>query len=33
MCGIAGYLRLHPEKSPPISAGVATEMLAVIRRR
>jgi asparagine synthase (glutamine-hydrolysing) len=33
MCGIAGYLRLHPEKSAPISADVAREMLAVIRRR
>jgi asparagine synthase (glutamine-hydrolysing) len=33
MCGIAGYLRLHPEKSRPISANVAREMLAVIRRR
>lgn len=33
MCGIAGYLRLRPENSPPISADVAREMLAVIRRR
>jgi asparagine synthase (glutamine-hydrolysing) len=33
MCGIAGYLRLRPEKSAPISADVAREMLAVIRRR
>src|SRR5258708_3441486 len=33
MCGIAGYLRLRPENSAPISAGVAKEMLAAIRRR
>jgi len=33
MCGIAGYLRLRPENSAPISADVAGEMLAVIRRR
>jgi asparagine synthase (glutamine-hydrolysing) len=33
MCGIAGYLRLRPENSEPISAGVAKEMLAAIRRR
>jgi asparagine synthase (glutamine-hydrolysing) len=33
MCGIAGYLRLRPENSPPISADVAREMLAAIRRR
>lgn len=33
MCGIAGYLRLRPEKSAPMSADVAGEMLAAIRRR
>jgi asparagine synthase (glutamine-hydrolysing) len=33
MCGIAGYLRLRPENSEPISTDVAREMLAVIRRR
>src|SRR5581483_10733419 len=33
MCGIAGYLRLRPEMSEPISAGVAVEMLSVMRRR
>ena len=33
MCGIAGYLRLRPEKSAPISADVAGEMLTAIRRR
>ena len=33
MCGIAGYLRLQPEKSAPIVADVAKGMLAAIRRR
>ena len=33
MCGIAGYLRLHPENAAPIRAEVTEEMLAVIRRR
>src|SRR5712692_1226837 len=33
MCGIAGYLRLRPENSVPISPHVAREMLAAIRRR
>ncbi len=33
MCGIAGYLRLRPEDSAPISPNVAREMLAAIRRR
>ena len=33
MCGIAGYLRLRPENSAPISADIAGEMLAAIRRR
>jgi asparagine synthase (glutamine-hydrolysing) len=33
VCGIAGYLRLRPEQSAPISAGAAREMLAAIRRR
>ena len=33
MCGIAGYLRLRPENSAPISTDVAGEMLAAIRRR
>ena len=33
MCGIAGYLRLRPENSAPISPLVAREMLAAIRRR
>jgi len=33
MCGIAGYLRLRPESSAPISPDVAREMLAAIRRR
>ena len=33
MCGIAGYLRLRPENSAPISPHVAREMLAAIRRR
>jgi len=33
MCGIAGYLRLRPEKSAPIATGVAREMLTAIRRR
>ena len=33
MCGIAGYLRLQPEKSAPIVADVAKDMLAAIRRR
>src|SRR5882672_4416102 len=32
MCGTAGYLRLRPENSAPISADVARGMLAVIRR-
>ncbi len=27
MCGIAGYLRLRPENSAPISADIAVEML------
>src|SRR5260221_8525915 len=33
MCGIAGYLRLHPEKAAPLATGVARDMLAAIRRR
>ena len=33
MCGIAGYLRLRPGNSAPISPEVAGEMLAAIRRR
>ncbi len=33
MCGIAGYLRLHPEKTAPMPAAVGGEMLAAIRRR
>jgi asparagine synthase (glutamine-hydrolysing) len=33
MCGIAGYLRLHPESAGPISDGVARSMLSAIRRR
>ncbi|MBC8006866.1 MAG: asparagine synthase (glutamine-hydrolyzing) [Prolixibacteraceae bacterium] len=33
MCGIAGYLRLRPDNAAPISADVAREMLAAIRRR
>jgi len=33
MCGIAGYLRLRPEDSAPISPPAAREMLAAIRRR
>ena len=33
MCGIAGYLRLRPAKTPPIAADVAGEMLSAIRRR
>ena len=33
MCGIAGYVRLRPENSAPISVDVAREMLATIRRR
>ncbi len=33
MCGIAGYVRLRPENSAPISVDVAKEMLATIRRR
>ena len=33
MCGIAGYVRLRPENSAPISPDVAREMLAAIRRR
>src|SRR5258708_9831642 len=32
MCGIAGYLRLRPENSAPISADIAKEMVAAIRR-
>jgi len=33
MCGIAGYLRLRPERTEPVSPHVASEMLAAIRRR
>lgn len=33
MCGIAGYLRLRPQSAAPISADVARDMLAAIRRR
>ena len=33
MCGIAGYLRLQPHRSAPISADAAAAMLAAIRRR
>ena len=33
MCGIAGYVRLHPELSAPISRDTAAAMLAAIRRR
>jgi asparagine synthase (glutamine-hydrolysing) len=33
MCGIAGYLRLRPERSAPIARDVAGHMLAAIRRR
>jgi asparagine synthase (glutamine-hydrolysing) len=33
MCGIAGYVRLRPENSEPISVDVAKQMLTAIRRR
>jgi asparagine synthase (glutamine-hydrolysing) len=33
MCGIAGYLRLNPERAPPLAAAVARNMLDAIRRR
>jgi asparagine synthase (glutamine-hydrolysing) len=33
MCGIAGYLRLRPERAEPIPPAVGAEMLAAIRRR
>ena len=33
MCGIAGYLRLRPERAEPLAAGVAQGMLEAIRRR
>ena len=33
MCGIAGYLRLRPERAAPLADAVARDMLAAIRRR
>jgi asparagine synthase (glutamine-hydrolysing) len=33
MCGIAGYLRLKPERAAPLAAETAREMLTAIRRR
>src|SRR5512134_3302652 len=33
MCGIAGYLRLRPERAAPLGAGVAARMLAALRWR
>ncbi len=33
MCGIAGYLRLKPERAAPLAADTARKMLTAIRRR
>ncbi len=33
MCGIAGHLRLRPASTAPLTAAVAADMLAAIRRR
>jgi asparagine synthase (glutamine-hydrolysing) len=33
MCGIAGYLRLQPERCAPLAADIAAQMLDALRRR
>jgi len=33
MCGIAGYLRLRPERCAPLAADIAAQMLDALRRR
>jgi asparagine synthase (glutamine-hydrolysing) len=33
VCGIAGYLRLRPERTTPLPASVAADMLSAMRRR
>lgn len=33
MCGIAGYLRINPERTLPLDSGIADRILTTIRRR